>query len=278
MNKINFLPTFKYFLICIFAWSTQYLFPNGFIWLIGFVVLAFTTLNFIILIPALHEIPEPLLGIPANWGLSLSTNQEILLYQLFNLLIIFSLTNDYFSLKRDRITLIRRSIPFFFIGVFFLYSSFVSYVIYADKHANDALDDVQLLYSHALKVQKYTMDNGRLPTTKELYCEPIVPCKHKIINDYGKIFPNKNNEYKLEVARVRFLGNRVPFYSSVIYYITYDSMTNTTNYDHMTDRNWWILCFVVRAMFFLAFMFFPFTLELIRGLLKTILRYYKLYF
>lgn len=277
MNKINMLPTLKYFLICAFAWSIQYLFPNGFISLLAIVVLGFTAVNFLIIVLVLHEIPEPLLGIPANWGEVLSTNQEILLYQVFNLLILFSLTNDYLTLKRNRIILIRRSIPFFFVGGFFLYSSFVNYVIHADKHANNAKDDVQLLRSNALKVQEYIMDNGRLPTTKELYCEPITPCRNKIIDDYGKIFPN-NNEYKLEIPRVRFLGNTVPFYRSTIYFITYDSKTNTTNCDHMTGRSWWIFCFILRAIFFLAFMVFPFTLELIKNIPKTLMRYYKVYF
>lgn len=276
MNKINILPTFKYFLVCTFAWSMQYLFPNGLIWLIGFFLLAFTTLNFVILVLVLQEISGALLDVPVDLGLTLSTNQEILLYQAFNLLIIFSLTNDYFAVKRDKIILIRRSIPLFAIGVFFLYSNFVNYIIHADKHANNARDDVQLLHSHALKVQEYITHNGKIPTNKELYCEPNIRCANKIINDYGRIVIN-NNGYKLEVPRVRFLGKNMPFYRGSIYYITYDSNTNTTSYDYRTDRKWWILYFMFRAVFILAFMFFPFTLELIKSLLLTIIKSYKVY-
>jgi len=254
-----------------FAWIIQYLFPNGFIWLIGIFLLSFTTLNFVIIVSALQELSEPLLGVPDDFGIYLSTFHEIFLYQVFNLLIIFSFTNDYFTLKRDKITIIKRSIPFFVIGGFFLYSSFVNYVIHADKHVNNALEDVQLLHSHALKIQEYIRIKGKIPNNKELYCEPEFRCKNKIINDYGKIILN-NNGYKLEVPRERILGNNMPFYRGTIYYITYDSKTNTTNYDHMTDRSWWIFCFMFRAVFFMAFMVFPFTLALIKSLVRNIIR------
>lgn len=276
MNKINILPTFKYFVICTFAWGTQFLFPNGLIWLIGFFLLAFTTLNFVILVLVLQEISGTLLDVPVDLGLTLSPNQEILLYQLFNLLIIFSLTNDYFALKSDKMILIRRSIPFFAIGVFFLYSNFVNYIVNSDKHVKNARDEVMLVHSHALKVKEYIANNGRLPTNNELYCEPYIPCKNKIINDYGKIIIN-NNGYKLEVPRVRFLGNNMPFYRGSIYYITYDSNTNTTSYDYRTDRRWWILCFIFRAVFIIAFMVFPFILELIKSLVFAIMKSYKVY-
>ena len=113
------------------------------------------------------------------------------------------------------------------------------------------------------KFKNTSKDTRKLPTNKELNCDST-PCKENYFGPYWEIFPQNNNEYKLDVRKLRFTGHMGPFYSSTTYKITYDSKSKTTDYDHLTNRAWWTLCFIPRAIFFLAIMVFPLLIDAIK--------------